>query len=272
LPARGYLSLVLSSIDSIADISVLQSVLAQAATAVRRYADPAWRPAGLERLAGALREHLKAAEPGSDRQLAYAQALTGVATTLTDLSLLAGLLAGSTVIEGLAVDTELRWLLLGRLVSRGTAGQSEIDAELDRDRTDAGERHAAACRASIPDPVVKEEAWAQITGGELPNAVFRATLAGFTDSDHDHAELLAPYAQRYFDVVGQIWHDWSLDMAQWFADSAYPRDMITAEAIARADEFIARADPPAPLRRLLTEGRDDVARALRCQQRDAAEG
>jgi len=272
LPARGYLSLVLSSIDSIADISVLQSVLAQAATAVRRYADPAWRPAGLERLAGALREHLKAAEPGSDRQLAYAQALTGVATTLTDLSLLAGLLAGSTVIEGLAVDTELRWLLLGRLVSRGTAGQSEIDAELDRDRTDAGERHAAACRASIPDPVVKEEAWAQITGGELPNAVFRATLAGFTDSDHDHAELLAPYAQRYFDVVGQIWHDWSLDMAQWFADSAYPRDMITAEAIAQADEFIARADPPAPLRRLLTEGRDDVARALRCQQRDAAEG
>jgi aminopeptidase N len=272
LPARGYLSLVLSSIDTIADISVLQSVLAQAATAVRRYADPAWRPAGLERLAGALREHLKAAEPGSDRQLAYAQALTGVATTLTDLSLLAGLLAGSTVIEGLAVDTELRWLLLGRLVSRGTAGQSEIDAELDRDRTDAGERHAAACRASIPDPVVKEEAWAQITGGELPNAVFRATLAGFTDSDHDHAELLAPYAQRYFDVVGQIWHDWSLDMAQWFADSAYPRDMITAEAIARADEFIARADPPAPLRRLLTEGRDDVARALRCQQRDAAEG
>jgi len=272
LPARGYLSLVLSSIDTIADISVLQSVLAQAATAVRRYADPAWRPAGLERLAGALREHLKAAEPGSDRQLAYAQALTGVATTLTDLSLLAGLLAGSTVIEGLAVDTELRWLLLGRLVSRGTAGQSEIDAELDRDRTDAGERHAAACRASIPDPVVKEEAWAQITGGELPNAVFRATLAGFTDSDHDHAVLLAPYAQRYFDVVGQIWHDWSLDMAQWFADSAYPRNMITTEAIARADEFIARADPPAPLRRLLAEGRDDVARALRCQQRDAAEG
>jgi aminopeptidase N len=272
LPARDYLSLVLSSIDSIADISVLQSVLAQAATAVRRYADPAWRPAGLERLAGALREHLKAAEPGSDRQLAYAQALTGVATTLTDLSLLAGLLAGSTVIEGLAVDTELRWLLLGRLVSRGTAGQSEIDAELDRDRTDAGERHAAACRASIPDPVVKEEAWAQITGGELPNAVFRATLAGFTDSDHDHAVLLAPYAQRYFDVVGQIWHDWSLDMAQWFADSAYPRNMITTEAIARADEFIARADPPAPLRRLLAEGRDDVARALRCQQRDAAEG
>jgi aminopeptidase N len=270
LPARDYLSLALSSLDSIADISMLQSVLAQAAAAVRRYSDPAWRSGGLERLATALREHMKGAEPGSDRQLAFAQAFTGVATTMADLALLAGLLAGSVTLDGLAVDTEFRWLVLGRLVSRGAAGQAEIEAELDRDRTDAGQRHAASCRASIPDPVAKEAAWEQITGGELPNAVFRATLAGFTDPDHDHAELLEPYGQRYFDVVGQIWRDWGSDMAQWFTENAYPRDMITTAAIEAADNYLARADPPAALRRLLTEGRDDVARALRCQQRDAA--
>ena len=272
LPARDYLSLVLSGADSIADISVLQAVLAQAAVAVRRYCDPAWRSSGLERLATELREWLQAAEPGSDRQLACAQALVGVATTLADLSLLAGLLAGSVVIEGLTVDTEFRWLVLGRLVSRGAAGQSDIDAELDRDRTDAGERHAAACRAAVPDPVAKEAAWTEITGGQLPNAMFRAMLGGFTDPDHDHAELIEPYAQRYYEVVGQIWQDWSSDMAQWFAQNAYPRDMITAAAITAADDYIARSDPPAPLRRVLTEGRDDVARALRCQQRDAAAG
>jgi aminopeptidase N len=237
---------------------------------VRHYSDPAWRSGGLERLATALREHLKGAEPGSDRQLAFAQAFTGVATTMADLALLAGLLAGSVVLDGLAVDTEFRWLVLGRLVSRGAAGQAEIEAELDRDRTDAGQRHAASCRASIPDPVAKEAAWEQITGGELPNAVFRATLAGFTDPDHDHAELLEPYGQRYFDVVGQIWRDWGSDMAQWFTENAYPRYMITTAAIEAADDYLARADPPPALRRLLTEGRDDVARALRCQQRDAA--
>jgi len=188
------------------------------------------------------------------------------------LSLLAGLLAGSVMIEGLAVDTEFRWVLLRRLVSRGAAGQAEIDAELDRDGTDAGERYAVACRAAMPDPVSKEAAWEQITRGDLPSAVFRAMLGGFTDPDHDHAELLEPYGQRYFDVVGQIWRDWGPDMAQWFAVNAYPRDMITADAIAAADDYIARTDPPASLRRLLTEGRDDVARALRCQRRDAAAG
>ncbi len=272
LPARDYVSLALSGADSIADISVLQAVLAQAAAAVRRFADPAWRSGGLELLATGLRDRAREAEPGSDRQLAYARALIQVATTLADLALLAGLLAGSVVIEGLAIDTEFRWMLLRRLVSRGAAGYAEIETELDRDRTDAGERHAAACRAAIPDPAAKEEAWAQIVSGELPNAVFRATLDGFTDPDHDHAELLEPYGPRFFDEVGRAWRDWSADMAQWFAENAYPRDMITPAAIAAADDYIARSDPPAPLYRILTEGRDDVARALRCQQRDAAAG
>jgi aminopeptidase N len=61
-------------------------------------------------------------------------------------------------------------------------------------------------------------------------------------------------------------------MAIWFAERGYPRNVITPEAIAAADDYISRADLPAPLRRLLTEGRDDAARALRCQQRDAAAG
>jgi aminopeptidase N len=272
LPARDYVSLVLSGADAIADISVLQTVLAQAAAAVRRFADPAWRSEGLELLATGLRDRAREAEPGSDRQLAYARALTLVATTLADLALLAGLLAGSVVVEGLAIDTEFRWLLLRRLVSRGAAGHAEIESELDRDRTDAGERHAAACRAAIPDPGSKEAAWAQIVSGELTNAVFRATLDGFTDPDHDHAELLEPYGPRFFDEVGRVWRDWGTDMAQWFAENAYPRYMITPAAIAAADDYLARGDSPAALRRILMEGRDDVARALRCQQRDAAAG
>jgi aminopeptidase N len=48
--------------------------------------------------------------------------------------------------------------------------------------------------------------------------------------------------------------------------------VVSEAAIARTDEYLATANPPAALRRLLTEGRDDVARALRCQRRDAAAG
>ena len=266
MAARDYVSLALAGVDAIEDITVLQTVLRQAATAAHRFADPAWRASGLDQIACRLRDLLRHAEPASDRQLAFAQAFTGVATSPGDLALLTGLLHGSATVPGLAVDTDLRWQLLYRLVSRGSAGPTEIDAELARDATDAGARHAAACRAAIPDPAAKEEAWAQITGGTLPNATFRATLNGFTDPDAD--ELLDPYAEPYFDVVAGIWRDWSSDMAQYFTQYAYPSWKITPEAIALADDYIARTSPPS-LRRLLTEGRDDVARALRCRQRDA---
>jgi aminopeptidase N len=268
--ARQYVTLVLSGARSITDVSVLQVVLRQAAAAVRRFADPAWREAGLNQLADALRGWLLDAAPGSDAQLAFAQAFASLATGQADLGLLAGLLDGSVVIDGLAVDTDLRWLLLGRLVARGVAGRAAIEAEHEADRTDKGDRHAAACMAAIPEPQAKEEAWQRLTSGELPNATFRAVLSGFATGDAD--ELIAPFAPRFFEVVADAWRDWSLDMAQFFAEYAYPATVITPEAIAAADDYLARTTLPAPLRRLLSEGRDDVARALRCRDRDAQAG
>jgi aminopeptidase N len=266
LAARDYVSLVLSGVAAIDDITVVQTILSQAGTAARRFADPAWRSTGLDQIAGSLRDLLQRAEPGSDGQLTYAQALARVATSPDDLALLAGLLDGSAAVDGLAIDTELRWHLLYRLASRGAAGPAEVDAELARDATDAGARHATACRAAFPQPAAKEAAWDQVISGKLPNATFRATLDGFADQDAE--ELLEPYASRYFDVVGDIWRDWGSDMAQYFAKYAYPSWKIAPEGIAAADAYIERADPP-PLRRLLAEGRDDVARALRCRHRDA---
>ena len=268
MAARDYVALVLSAVGSIEAITVAQTMLRQAANAARRFADPAWRPVGLGLIADTVRDLLQLAEPGSDLQLAYAQILAGVASSADDLSLLAGLRSGSAVIDGLAVDTELRWQLLYRLVSRGAAGWAEIDAELARDPTDAGARHAAACRAAIPTVESKAEAWRQITGGSLSNATFRATLDGFDGPDTDE-QLLDPYAQRYFDVVAEAWRDWSPDMAHYFAENAYPSWQVTPEAIAHADEYAQRTDPPPALSRLLAEGRDDVARALRCRTRDA---
>ncbi len=265
LAARDYLRLVLGGVSTVTDISVMQTLLRQASAALRRYADPAWRPAGLETAAAALRGLMEGAQPGSDAQLAYLQAFAGVAVSPADLALLAGLLDASAQIEGVVVDTDLRGRLLRRLVSRGAAGPAEIDAELAADATDAGERHAATCRAAIPGAAAKEAAWQQITGGTLPNAVFRAVLDGFTDPDRP--DLLQPFEQRYFEVVGGIWRDWGSDMAQWFVTNAYP--MADSRAVIEAtDTLIAQTSPPAALRRLLSEGRDAVERALRCQERD----
>ena len=267
LAARDYVRLVLAGIESVSvsDVSVAQTLLRQAEAAIRRYADPAWRATGLSLVADALQELLARAEPGSDVQLAYAEAFASAAITPAQLALLAGLLDGTATVAGLSIDTELRWRLLHRLVSRGAAGEAEIEAELARDATDAGERQAATCRAAIPTAEAKAAAWDLVVGGTLTNATFRAVLAGFEDLDQ--LVLLATYDERYFEVLPRVWREWSSDMARWFVSYAYPMTDSTS-VIAATSDFIARNDPPRGLVRLLVEGRDGVRRALRCQERD----
>jgi len=270
LTARDYVRLVSSGVDHAEEISVAQTLLRQASAALRRFTDPAGREHGTDQAAGNLLGLAERAAPGSDRQLAYLQAFASLATSPSDLALLSGLLDGSAYMDGLVVDTELRWRLLHRLCSRGAAGPAEIDAELRRDATDAGERRAATCRAAIPEAAAKEAAWQAIVSGTLPNATFRATLNGFADPDQ--AELLAPYATRYFEAVGDVWRDWGSDMAQWFTSNAYPLTQISEHTVELTDAYIAEAGPPAALLRLLLEGRDGIQRALRCQARDRQEG
>ena len=270
MAARDYVRLVLSGISSVADISVVQTLLRQAGQAVRRFADPAWRQTGLALMASALRDLLHDAPVGSDTQLAYVRAFAGVAISADDLALLAGLLDGSVVLDGLTIDTDLRWSLLWWLVSRGVRGKDEIDAELARDATDAGERQAAACRAAIPTAEAKLQAWETLIRAELTIAMFRAVLTGFADPDQP--ELLAPYREKYFEVVGDVWRNWSSAMAQDFVSGIYAVCPISQQTVEMTDAYIRAADPPAALRRLLLEGRDDVLRALRCQARDRQEG
>nr|WP_206322024.1 aminopeptidase N [Streptomyces sp. HNM0575] len=274
LSARGYLDLVLSGIGKEPDIGLVQSLQRQVKLALDLYADPGWRETGLLRWSEAALEQLRAAEPGSDHQLAWTRAFASAARTDAQLAVLEGLLSGEETIEGLTVDTELRWALLHRLAATGRAGDKEIAAELERDATSAGERYAAMARAARPTEEAKTEAWASVVGSGaaaetgLPNAVQEAVIGGFLQTDQ--RELLAPYAEKYFDVVKDIWEQRSHEMAQQIAVGLYPALQVSQETLDATDAWLERAEPGAALRRLVTESRAGVERALRAQKADAA--
>ncbi|MEU0388324.1 aminopeptidase N [Streptomyces chartreusis] len=269
LAARDYLSLVLSGIGKESDIGVVQSLHRQVKLAVDLYADPAAREALLARWTDATLAHLRAAAPGSDHQLAWARAFAATARTPEQLDLLDALLEGSQTIEGLVVDTELRWSFVQRLAAVGRFDETEIAGEYDRDRTAAGERHAATARAARPTPEAKAEAWASVVDSDkLPNAVQEAVIGGFVQTDQ--RELLAPYADRYFEVVKDIWESRSHEMAQQIAIGLYPTVQVSQETLDKTDAWLASAEPNAALRRLVSESRAGVERALRAQRADAA--
>ncbi len=266
--AGDYLDLALSGLPVETDIGVVQKVLLQVRTAIELYASPEHRDAYLQRLAAGVHAELRSADPGSDHQLAFARALIAVARTPEHLDLVAGLLDGSQSIDGLVIDTDLRWSLLGRLVASGRAGDVEIDAELARDDTATGRRSASAVRSATPTAEAKERAWtAAVTDDSLPNAMLEATMSGL--GIPDQRELYRPFRDRYFEVIGQVWATRSAEMAGMVATALYPGLLVEPETVQVTNDHLAAGDLPAGLRRIITEGRDGVERALRCQARDA---
>ncbi|MFJ4472274.1 aminopeptidase N [Streptomyces sp. NPDC089424] len=269
LPTRDYLSLVLSGIGKESDIGVVQSLQRQVKLAIDLYADPAAREMLLTRWTDATLAHLRAAEAGSDHQLAWARAFAATARTPEQLDLLEALLDGAQTVQGLVVDTELRWAFVQRLAAVGRFDEAEIAGEYERDRTAAGERHAGTARAARPTPEAKAEAWASVVESDkLPNAVQEAVIGGFVQTDQ--RELLAPYADRYFEALKGVWDSRSHEMAQQIAVGLYPTVQVSEETLAKTDAWLSAAEPGAALRRLVSESRAGVERALRAQAADAA--
>ncbi|MFD4771587.1 aminopeptidase N [Streptomyces niveus] len=271
LATRDYLALVLSGIAKESDIGVVQSLHRQVKLALDLYAAPEWREAGLSQWSEATLAHLRTAEPGSDHQLAWARAFAATARTPQQLDLLQGLLDGTESVEGLAVDTELRWAFVQRLASVGVFDEDEIAAEYERDRTAAGERHAGSARSARPTEEAKAEAWASVVESDkLPNSLQEAVIGGFVQTDQ--IELLAPYAEKYFAAVKGIWDSRSHEMAQQVALGLYPALQIGQATLDATDAWLASASPNAALRRLMSESRAGVERALRAQAADGAAG
>nr|WP_202035212.1 aminopeptidase N [Streptomyces mexicanus] len=269
LATRDYLSLVLSGIGKESDIGVVQSLHRQVKLAIDQYAAPTAREALLTRWTDATLAHLRTAVPGSDHQLAWARAFAATARTPEQLDLLVSLLEGTETIEGLVVDTELRWAFVQRLAAVGRFDEAEIAGEYERDRTAAGERHAATARAARPTEEAKAEAWASVIDSDkLPNAVQEAVIAGFVQTDQ--RELLAPYTDRYFEVLKGIWESRSHEIAQQIAVGLYPAIQVSEETLRTTDAWLESAQPNAALRRLVSESRAGVERALKAQAADAA--
>jgi aminopeptidase N len=265
LSVPAFVRLLVAGMGSETSVSVLQALLRDAARILLAMADPAWVRDGKAQLAAEAERLLRSAEPGSGYQLVWAQLLSWTATTPEQLDLLAGLLDSGLVIPGLAVDTELRWALLARLAATGRAGDADIDAELERDATDAGRRHAAACRAAIPDAAHKAAAWRLLAEtGELGYEGVIEVAQGFLQPEH--AQLLTPYARRYLEVLPEIWSSRDEHFRLLLGQSLFPAPLASAELARLIDQigqFLEAEQHDPSLARVVIECRDIAQRALR---------
>jgi aminopeptidase N len=275
MKARDFVALVEAGVHAETEVGVAQRLLLQAQSALNAYADEDWACSqGWPAFADRLLELARDAEPGSDHQLAFVNALCTSALSLRHTAVLAALLDTDPAelgLPGLTVDTDLRWRIVVALAAGGDVDENGtatpfIDAEAQRDPTAAGKRNAAAASAARPQLAVKEAAWQQVVEDDtIANITTRAIVTGFVQPGQ--AALLAPFTTKYFDAIAGVWERRSSEVAQTVVIGLYPSWDVSQAGLDAADRFLS-GDVPSALHRLVLEGRAGVERALRARAFD----
>ncbi len=268
--ARAFADLALATLPDEHDSTLLRTLLAQLRTAVLSYTAPEHRQQTRESTRDRLWELARAAAPASDAQLQLVTAAAGMTTTGDDTTGIRALLEGGEPLDGLEMDFEMRWTLLTALTAAGDADGAAIDAERAREDTATGRERAARARAAIPTPEAKEAAWtAAVEENHLTNAVVDAIGLGFTRPGTP-AELLEPFIDRYHESLGTVEAKGSHALVESIVEGFYPRPAASAALHDATQAWLDdNPDAHAALRRLVTENRDPVARALSAQERDS---
>ena len=290
LAPRRYVEIVARHAPGEQEILLVERVLGQAVAAIDQFVAPEYRSTAKAGLHQVAIQQLGAVTPGTDVQGAWFRCAAVTAESDVALEKFRALLEGESQVEGITVDRELRWLLVGVLAEAGVADQARINAEIQLDPTDIGRRRGAACLAARPLAQAKEDAWAIVTEAdpspppEWYEAVERplsltamstimagygvvsTAVAGFMrDCDR---ELLRPYVARYAAHVPAVWEERPVEEAETFTQLMFPRLFPDDPTIAAVERLIAGGGLTPAAVRILREGRDGLRRAQRAQEAD----
>lgn len=270
LPADAFVDLVLRGVGREGDATTVGLLLAQAATAVGSYTPLASRAATATSWQQGLLAQLGAATAGSDEQLSLARALVASARDDGPAEVVAGWLAGQDVPDGLRVDQDLRWAIVGRLAALGRLDEAAIAAEESADGSVTGQERAAGARAARPTAAAKAEAWQLAADGDdIPNSQQSAICLSFWQRGQD--EVLAPYIDRYFSLVEDIsasrgvWATKGISLRKSALRNLFPWPTDQQDFLDRLDIWLARTEVGSSALRTVLERRDETLRALACQ-------
>ena len=243
LAAREFVKLVAAHAAAETHPSVQERLLAQATQAVRQYVDPAWEGEGMDLLNAAFR--------GAQPAAIFDRALARLTPTEETIAYFKELLERSD-------NQEVRWLAITNLIAAGALPLEE--AEKEQDNTSEGAISRLRARAVVD----KRWAWQKLVEDDLTNLEARYLMDGLTFT-YDGLEGLT---DEYFRAAPALWERLTNEMAQRTLEGMYPRWDVTADAVDKANALLG-GDAPAGLKRVIAEGQDRIARAVRNREVDA---
>jgi aminopeptidase N len=264
--ATDFIDIALAGLTGEDDIATVTIIANQLVTAVEFYSFPSKRDSARLKVGNAFEVMLANAKAGSDHQLQFARNFTSFASSAEHNDLIKELLDGK--LAGLKVDADLRWTFVIALSERGLMDKESLAAELLKDNTLTGQLSHATALAAMPTAEAKAETWNSITTEEITTSLREAKLAGFMRALH--RPLLAAYVDPYFELLLETWGKKSYEVASKFVTGMYPAYITNQATLDKTINWLENAgkDGQAGLRRLVSEGRDSLERALKVQAKD----
>ena len=266
---RDFIKLVLNHISLETESTTMLTLLRQLLTVANLYVAEPNRLAAQLQVADGLWKLAQNATAASDSQLQFVKFFAQFARNDEQLNVLADLLSGKKVLDGLEIDADLRWELLTGLAVGGKVDQGRIDAELEADNTANGQKAHAGALAALPENSSKQAMFNRLVDtDQMSNALVNsASLAFGRVLD---GSILEPFVDQYFDKVLTIWDSKSYHMAEYLLVNLYPLALANKDLAEKTKHFLNNKElstKPA-LRRIIVENLAGVERALKAQQAD----
>jgi aminopeptidase N len=119
----------------------------------------------------------------------------------------------------------------------------------------------------VPDAAAKERAWNRaVHDDDIPNAVQEAIISGFAHPSQ--RGFLGGYVELYFAQVDEVWSRRTSERAQSVVVGLFPSWAVDKSTVEAADAWLADDSHPPALRRLVSEGRAGIVRALGAREFD----
>jgi len=268
--ARNFIKLVLSHIANETESTTMMTLLRQLLTVTNLFTAEKHRLDSQLEVADGLWKLAQNSSAGSDAQLQFAKFFAQFARSDNQLQAVADLLSGKAQLDGLEIDTDLRWELLTSLAVGGKATKARIDVELEADNTANGQKAHAAALAALPDIKAKQEMFNRLVDNdEMSNALVNSASLAF--GRVLETSLLEPFVDQYFAKVLSIWEQKSYHMAEYLLVNLYPLSLANPTLVEQTEAFLKNPElssRPA-LKRIIIENLAGVVRAINAQKTDS---
>jgi aminopeptidase N len=263
LKSTDYLAICRSQLPTENDQDIVSVALERVAMALLRFVSEskrldeahAWFEVALDALAAAT---------NPDAQISWARSAIRAAMSAEDAARLVRIVDGAESVGGFELDQEMRWSVSVKAVAFGLPeGDRLLEEQSAKDPSDRGHRALLQAEAARPTAEAKERAWERINGpGYGSFHLTRAAMSGFLWAHQ--TDILAPYVDRFFGHVRDIFEDRDHPFARAYIQLLYPTYRADTDVLERSRSVLAGLNGSLPtLTRQLTEHADELERVIR---------